>query len=206
MNTVYSAVSEPVGFVIASCIVGAFLTLAHCTYNIVRDLLRSGDRVVVDVETTGLDAHSERIIEIAMIRIDAKGREVRRFVSLVNPNRDTGATEIHGITDAMVMHAPTFADIAPKVREMMRNATFVAHNASFDHSFIVVELHRAGVKAPKVGTFCTLGMSRLMFTEGRHNLKATAERFGIHVPFSHRAEVDAEITLAIFRKMMSIGA
>lgn len=208
MNTLWSAVSEPVGFVIMSAITAAALTLAWCVCNIVRDIVRTGHghRVIVDIETTGLNAHAERIIEIAMIRVNAKGREVRRFVSLVNPNRDTGATEIHGITDAMVMNAPAFADIAGTVRDMMSGATFVAHNVDFDLPFIVVEMHRAGMKAPKVGTFCTLGMSRLMFTEGRHNLKATAERFGIHVPFGHRAEVDAEVTLAIFRRMMGIGA
>ena len=181
----------------------AAATTGYILFVLIADLYTngSGDRVIVDVETTGLDAHTERIIEVAMVRVDRFGREVRRFVTLINPNRDTGAEHIHGITTAMVAGAPTFDMIATNVAAMMKGATFVAHNVSFDLPFLIVELHRAGVKAPKVPTFCTLATARLMFTEGRHNLKATAERFGISVPLSHRAEADAEITLAIFRRM-----
>lgn len=181
----------------------AAITLATIVADMIRN--RTGQFVVVDIETTGLDAHAERIIEIAMIRVDRFGRELRRFVTLINPNRDTGAVEIHGITADMVAGAPTFDMVATNIAAMMRGATFVAHNVQFDLPFITVELHNAGVKVPTVRTFCTLATARLMFTEGRHNLAATAERFGITMPLAHRAEADAATTLAIFRRMTMIG-
>ena len=69
---------------------------------------------VVDLETTGFDAkRADRIVEIAIVRIDATGRELGRFETLVDPGRSTGPSSVHHITEAMVRGAPTFAQIAP---------------------------------------------------------------------------------------------
>ena len=64
---------------------------------------------VIDCETTGL-GHSDRIIEIAVVTLEASTlKTVDEFDTLVNPQRDVGKTDLHGITASMVAGAPTNA-------------------------------------------------------------------------------------------------
>ncbi len=67
---------------------------------------------IFDLETTGLNAGTDRVVEISVVRIDP-GKEPRLLLdTLVNPNRKMAATEIHGITEEDVMDAPKFEDVA----------------------------------------------------------------------------------------------
>ncbi|MEI6503461.1 MAG: exonuclease domain-containing protein, partial [Armatimonadota bacterium] len=67
---------------------------------------------VVDVETTGFAAqHTDRIVEIAIVRLSSGGDTLDEFETLVNPQRDVGPTHIHGISAHDVLDAPTFAEI-----------------------------------------------------------------------------------------------
>lgn len=102
---------------------------------------------VVDVETTGLHPNGDRIIEIAIIKVDP-GAEPRVVVdTLVNPQRPVSATEIHGITDADVHDAPTFSEIAPDVATALAGCVFASFNVYFDSKFVVTEFRRAAFPA-----------------------------------------------------------
>ena len=71
---------------------------------------------VIGVETTGLPATShERVVEIVVVYVSGQGVIQDRWSTLVNPQRDVGGTDIHGITATDVLAAPTFAEIAPDV-------------------------------------------------------------------------------------------
>ena len=96
----------------------------------------------IDFETTGLSAKSDRVIEVGIVRTSADGRTLREYSSLVNPSRDVGRTDIHGITAGMLRDAPTFAQIVGDVASMLNGAVMVAHNASFDARFLDAELER----------------------------------------------------------------
>ncbi|WP_319452491.1 exonuclease domain-containing protein [Mycobacterium sp. RTGN6] len=109
------------------------------------DLLGSDGRVaVVDVETTGL-YRTDRVVEVAVVTVNADGVIEEEFDTLVNPMRDMGATWIHGIDTAMVRDAPTFSDVAHHVAARVNGAVVTGHNVRFDMRMLGDEFDRAGI-------------------------------------------------------------
>jgi DNA polymerase III subunit epsilon len=152
----------------------------------------SGPLAIVDVETTGQSAMYGRVIEIAILRVE-KGRIVRTFESLVNPERYISPMieGLTGISNADVEGAPLFSEIARKVAVLLDGATFVAHNARFDYGFVKTELNAAGIPFAS-RCLCTVKLSRRVFAEHRrHDLSSIIERHGIQVDARHRAMGDA---------------
>jgi DNA polymerase III epsilon subunit-like protein len=73
-----------------------------------------GSFAVIDFETTGLSPRRDRVVEVAIARVDASGQIEDEFATLINPEgRDVGPTFIHGITNAQVKGAPTCAEVVP---------------------------------------------------------------------------------------------
>ncbi|WP_421119839.1 exonuclease domain-containing protein [Aquihabitans daechungensis] len=108
-------------------------------------ILGGADRVaVVDVETTGL-YKSDRVVEVAVVTMDATGSVTDVFESLVNPGRDVGPTWLHQVTPSMVASAPAFYDVAHHVASRLDGAVVVAHNLSFDQRMLTAELNEAGI-------------------------------------------------------------
>ena len=103
---------------------------------------------MVDVETTGTSVEADEIVSLAVLRLDADGRELERFASLVRPAGPipAEATAVHGIDDAAVRGAPTFAELAPELRALLEGAVFVAHNADFDLPLVQHAFARAGAR------------------------------------------------------------
>lgn len=150
--------------------------------------------VLLDLETTGANPVSDRITEIAAIRVE-RGEIVERWETLVNPQRPIPPfiQQIIGITDDMVRDAPPFAELAPRVSALLDGAVFVAHNARFDYGFIRNEFMRldADFHAP---VMCTVKLSRALFPEHhRHGLDALIERHGFQCGARHRAMGDADV-------------
>lgn len=117
---------------------------------------------VLDLETTGLfPGSTDRIVEIAVVHLTDQGGVQGRWETLVDPGRDLGRTGLHRIRPADVRGAPTFADIAPHLVELLRGRVVVAHNASFDIRFLLAELNRAGQAVPAgLVTLCTMQLAR----------------------------------------------
>jgi DNA polymerase-3 subunit epsilon len=150
----------------------------------------------IDVETTGGSAQYERIIDIAIIRVE-NGKEVRRFQSLIDPDKSIPQMiqRMTGITQAMTDKAPSFYDVAEEVQEMLEGCVFVAHNVRFDYSFVKEEFRRIGYPF-SAKQLCTVKLSRKMFpAQHRHNLDTLMEVHGIKCENRHRAMDD---TQAIF--------
>jgi len=100
---------------------------------------------VVDLETTGLrPSWQDRIVEIGVVLLDPDGEVEGTWETLVNPERDLGPQEIHGIVAADVLAAPTFTDVAGAVVDLLRGRTFVAHNAAFDATFLAASYRNLG--------------------------------------------------------------
>ena len=91
--------------------------------------------VVVDVETTGLSTTSDRIVEIALVRVEG-GQVVDEWATLIDPGRDPGSTFIHHITADMLTGAPTFAEVTGEILSRLDGTVAVAHNARFEEGFI----------------------------------------------------------------------
>jgi DNA polymerase-3 subunit epsilon len=152
------------------------------------------DLVFVDLETTGGSAAYDRITEVGIVRI-ANGEPVEEWSSLVNPERPIPAyiEEFTGISNEMVAGAPRFAEIAAIVRQKLRGAVFVAHNARFDYSFLRSEFLKSELDF-SARVLCTVKLSRRLFPEyARHNLDAVIERNGLTCRARHRALGDAKV-------------
>lgn len=161
------------------------------------------DFAVVDVETTGLRPPSDRVVEIAVIRMRPSGEVVDTFETLVNPDRDVGSTSIHGITAEMVAYAPSFSGIAGHVIRLLKDAVFVAHNAPFDERFLLAEFERAGLRVPELPTLCTLRRARKMIPWANgHTLAACCAAVGIPYSGAHQAMADCRAVAALLSGML----
>jgi DNA polymerase-3 subunit epsilon len=116
---------------------------------------------VIDFETTGLSPRSAGVVEMAVVHVDTAGAVTHRWSSLVNPGRPIPNSDIHGITDADIAGAPTFAELAPTLAHLLTGRVLVAHNAPFDLRFLKAEAFRVGlVSSGEVPAVCTLATSR----------------------------------------------
>jgi DNA polymerase-3 subunit epsilon len=164
------------------------------------------DYAVVDVETTGLfPGGHDRVVEAAVLRYAPDGALRRRWVTLVNPGRDMGATHVHGIAAADVADAPRFADIVGDVCTLLRDTVVIAHNARFDMSFLAAEFARAGHHLPSLPAVCTMTLpTRLGLASAGRSLKAACQQWGVAYDDSraHGALHDAEAAAAVFGRLL----
>jgi DNA polymerase-3 subunit epsilon len=150
--------------------------------------------VLLDLETTGTDPLHDRITEIAALRIE-HGAVTARWASLVDPGRPIPpfVQQLTGIRDAMVARAPAVEALLPRVLELLDGAVLVAHNARFDHGFLVAAAARAGLVL-NVPRLCTVRLSRRLYPAARgHGLDAIMRRHGLHTGARHRALGDVEV-------------
>ncbi len=155
---------------------------------------------IVDVETTGASVTGDRIIEIAIQRIE-RGKVVRTFESLVDPQERIPPfiEALTGITNKDVASAPTFHAIHDEVESFIKGCVFTAHNARFDYGFIRNECSRLGCSfsAP---CLCTVRLSRHLYPQHRgHSLDDLIERFGLRCARRHRALDDVRALWAFMR-------
>lgn len=155
---------------------------------------------VVDVETTGLRASMhDRIVEIAIVRLNRELAEIDAWTTLVNPQRDVGARSIHGISALAIVDAPTFTDIAGDVLMRLADMVLVGHNVSFDTRFLLAEFDRCGWDLPEWDGLCTLELAAIVGTSGSRRLEACCRAAGIHNENAHTAAGDARATAALLR-------
>ena len=150
--------------------------------------------VILDLETTGGSALHSRITEIAAVRVE-HGVEVARWSSLVNPGCGIPyfIQQLTGIDDAMVQDAPRFENVSVQLLQLLDGAVLVAHNARFDHSFLLHEFERIGV-ALRVKTLCTVRLSRKLYPQHKgHGLDAIMQRHGLATMARHRAMGDVDL-------------
>ena len=153
---------------------------------------------VVDIETTGSTPQSAGITEIAIVIHN--GVEVTgKYVTLINPKHKIPPFIVNmtGISDEMVAAAPLFEDVAPQIYNLLNGRVFVAHNVSFDYSFVHYLLGRSGFQwsAPKL---CTIRLSRRVFPGlEKYGLGSLTRELGIKIEGRHRAWGDAAATAQV---------
>ena len=176
-----------------------------------QELLRELDLstyIAFDFETTGLSSENDRIIEIAAIKFEG-GEAVDRFVTLVNPERpiDSFITDITGISNAMVSDAPIERNIVDNIINFLEDFPLVAHNISFDISFLNLLCDRYDKNIVEHQLYDTLQLARtFMFFHPTHSLGSIAEYFNLSAVGAHRAEADTENTGIIFQHLVHEAA
>lgn len=159
--------------------------------------------VVFDVETTGLSAVYNKIIELAAVKIH-KGEEIDRFERFVNPHESISEiiTKLTGITDDMVKDAPEIDPVLEDFYAFIGDHTLVAHNASFDMGFLHVNYRKIGRQIPNP-VIDTLELGRFLFPEMKsHRLNVLCKKLNISLDNHHRAVYDAEATAQMLWKML----
>ena len=156
--------------------------------------------VVLDVETTGGKAGSDRVIEIGAVKVQA-GEVLDTFSTLINPQRyiPSFITRLTGINSAMVSDAPTFADIAPKLSEFLQGAVFVAHNVKFDYGFIRAEFTRLQMPFDMPQLCTVVNMRRYYPGLQSYSLGKLCTEFDINLTNHHRALDDATATVELLK-------
>ncbi|KIL44923.1 PolC-type DNA polymerase III [Jeotgalibacillus soli] len=173
-------------------------------YNDADVLLEDANYIVFDVETTGLSAVYDKIIELAAVKIHG-GEIIDKFERFANPHHPLSATTINltGITDDMVKNAPEIEQVLKDFHEWAKADILVAHNASFDMGFLNVGYRRIGLGKATNPVIDTLELARFLHPEMKnHRLNTLAKKFEVELTQHHRAIYDAEATGYILAKML----
>lgn len=159
--------------------------------------------VVFDIETTGFSPLKNKIIEIGAVKVE-KGKIVDRFSTFVNPGVPIPfkIEQLTGISDSMVLSAPDITVILPEFLGFCRDAVLVAHNASFDMSFILHNAKELGYEFDPT-YLDTVGLARYLLPKlRRYKLDVVAKELGVSLENHHRAVDDAEATAGIFQRLL----
>jgi DNA polymerase III subunit alpha, Gram-positive type len=177
------------------------------TSDAVDDLgLKDATYVVFDIETTGLSAVRDKIIEIGAVKIVA-GQISEKFQRFVNPEEDLSefTKEFTGITDDMVKGVPNISVILPEFLSFIKGAVLVAHNALFDVGHIREKALQLELPFDEPMVIDTFNLARYFYANDlkRFNLKAVSKLFKVKLEQHHRAEDDAMATANIWLSMLS---
>ncbi len=159
---------------------------------------------IIDIETTGGSAKSSKITEIAVFVHNGQ-KITGSFTSLINPEQKIPwyITRLTGISNEMVANAPKFYEVAKKIVELTAGKIFVAHNVSFDYSFVKEEFKQLGYDFQRK-TLCTVQMSRKLLPGHKsYSLGKLCGDLNIVLNGRHRAAGDARATVELFELLLA---
>jgi DNA polymerase III subunit epsilon len=164
--------------------------------------------IVLDTETTGLDPYrGDRLVEIGCVELLNRIPSGQTFHRYLNPQRDMPAEAfaVHGLSAEFLKDKPFFAEVADDLAEFIGDAPLVAHNASFDLSFINAEFERAG--KPLVGrdrVIDTLMLARRKHPGSANRLDDLCARYSIDSSrrVKHGALLDAELLAEVYLELV----
>ncbi|MBI3486510.1 GIY-YIG nuclease family protein, partial [Candidatus Daviesbacteria bacterium] len=161
----------------------------------------------IDIETTGMRASFDRIIEIGILKAEKKSLKTNKykltktFQTLVNPNGilSPEITTLTGINQALLESAPYFREIKSEVLEILDGCAIAAHNVRFDYGFLKQEFKRLDTSFSSKH-FCTVKLSKLLFPKfSHHNLDSLIANLNIKCLNRHRAFDDAKVLWEFFQ-------
>lgn len=160
--------------------------------------------VFIDLETTGVNISSDRIIEVALIKIGRDGsKQIKR--KLINPQMPIPITssDIHGITDDHVRHAPTFKDVANELKQFIDVADLSGYNSNrFDIPMLMEEFLRAGISFDMANRRM-LDVQHIFHMMEKRTLGAAYQFYcAKELQEAHSAEADATATFEILEAQL----
>lgn len=172
-------------------------------------LIDDTEYVVFDLETTGLSPLSCSIIELGAVRVRSDGTvlsELSTFVGTTK-NLDSRITKLTGITDEMLLGAPSLENVIDEFLEFARGAVLVAHNANFDMGFLRHAFSQLELPMPDYQVLDTLALARNLCSHlSSHKLDVLAKEFKVPLHSHHRAGDDARATAGVFAGLMKLAA
>lgn len=164
--------------------------------------------VTLDLETTGLYASIDEIIEIGMVKRDPISNEIEMFNSFVKPHKRTISdtiTKITGIVETDLINAPHIEEIIPQILRFIDQSLVVIHNAEFDISFLKAVIPQTGWENLDIQIFDTLKFSRKILDSPKHSLEYLVEHYELGHERHHRAIDDALMCLRLFDLILDKG-
>ena len=158
---------------------------------------------VLDLETTGFSAVTEKITEIGVMKVK-NGEVIDEFSCFVNPEKPIPqrVVEVTNITDDMVKDAETIDKVFPKLLEFLGDSIIVAHNAKFDVGFLKHNAKQLGYEFDYT-VIDTLTLAKDIFPNfKKYKLGKIADELGIVVEVAHRALDDVDTTVKVFNVMI----
>ena len=154
--------------------------------------------VSLDIETTGLDARSDAIIEIGAVRFNGRRIE-EEWSTLLNPNRPIPPfiAQLTGISNEMVRNAPTLRAVLQDLVDFVGDSPIVGHSVGFDLGFLA--RYNALTSNYPIDTYELAAV--LMPTATRYNLGSLGQALGIPLPATHRALDDARVAQAVYNQL-----
>lgn len=151
--------------------------------------------VALDIEATGMDPERDEIIEVAAIKFREE-EVLERFETLVQPRRPVplAVASLTGLTMRDLRRAPSFQQIAPRLRQFVRNYPIVGQSPDYDLQML--SAHGLELRNPVYDTF---RLATILLPDlPAYSLAGIAARLGISVAQQHRAMADVETTMAVF--------
>ena len=154
---------------------------------------------IIDLETTGIDLATDKIVEIAIVKLMPDGT-IQKKRKLVNPQKPIpqASSNVHGITDEMVRDAPAFKQIANEIKQFLNNCDLGGYNSNrFDIPMLVEEFLRAGLDFSMEGRKL-IDVQKIFHTMEQRTLSAAYKFYCNKVlDNAHSAEADASATLEV---------
>jgi len=169
--------------------------------------LIAADAVVLDVETTGLDPRSARIVQIGAVKLHPEAGEPDIFVTFVKPDVviPASATAIHHIAAADVADAPPIAEALRDLLRYLGERPLIGHAVAFDIAVLAAEAKRAGVLWRRPRSLDTRHLAELVApTLPSFTIETLCSWLGLAVDMRHSAIGDARMTAAIFGRLLPL--
>ena len=168
-----------------------------------QDMSFQDEFVAFDLETTGLSSRTDTIIEIGAVIMKA-GKEIDRFQTFVAPGRklDQKIIELTGITDAMLVGAPSIEEVLPKFLEFVGERVLVAHNSDFDTGFIRAACEKLGLAYHYTAADTLILSQNLLPQLNKFKLDIVANALSLPDFNHHRAADDAVICGSIMARLL----
>ena len=172
------------------------------------DLIKTENYIVFDLETTSLNPRIGEIIEFGAVEIE-KGAVKNSYQFFIKAKQPISSftTELTGISQKMIDEAKMDEKTAMiEILKIFENKTLVAHNATFDISFINEKLFQYGFEPLKNQIVDTLALAKyLIETAQNYRLETVSKKFGIYYDASvaHRADYDANVLQKVWLNMIN---
>lgn len=159
------------------------------------------DLIFLDIEATGLNVATDRILQIAMIKYPKDGKAPQELSMLINPGVPISleAMLVHGISPKDVANKPTFIQVAQKIRDFIGNADFAGYNSNrFDIPMLMEEFARAGIELD-MSRRRSVDVQRIFYKMEPRTLKAALKFYcGKDHDDAHDALADVRATIDVF--------
>lgn len=149
---------------------------------------------VIDFETTGLSPFKHhRVVEVGVVLLDSNGNVTDTWETVINPERNVDAYDVHGLSAKQLVGAPIFSEIAGSLVELLKGRVLVSHNFSFDSMFLKSEMGKIGsnLTLDRNAGLCTMKLAGRYLPNSSRSLSSCCRSLGIVNLKAHSALDDA---------------